>query len=314
MLLLSDLGRVDLNHLVCFVALYEARSVTRAGARIGLSQSATSHVLRHLREALGDPLFVRDGRQMVPTARAEALIGPVREGLATLGRALEAPAGFDPATTTRAFRMASVDLFDALVLPRLLARLGAAAPGLTLTVTRLGPATATELERGERDLAVVPVLPGAPPVTGAVREKTLLHDGFVSFCRRGHPAEAALPRSLPAWCAAGHLLVSPAGSGDGVVDRALVATGHRRRVVLRVPDFAAALAVVAETELVLTAPASMRALAGPGLVGFAPPVALPGHRVVLRWSERVHRDPGVAWLRGQLAAVVGGLPAAASLS
>src|ERR1043165_7302553 len=92
----------DLNLLRLFDVLLEERSVTRAGARLGLSQSAVSHALGRLRHNLGDDLFVRTAAGMIPTARAKEWGPPVRAALAQLQAAIT-PQGFDPATTDRRF-------------------------------------------------------------------------------------------------------------------------------------------------------------------------------------------------------------------
>jgi DNA-binding transcriptional LysR family regulator len=292
---LSALSCVDLNHLVAFLALYEARSVTRAGHRLGLSQSAVSHILRHLRARFDDPLFVRMGRDMAPTPRADALAGQVREGLATLGRALAEPDGFDPAGSARSFTLASLDLFDALVLPRLVSLLAERAPGCRLRVR--GPVPRAALEAGEVDAQVLPVLPGAAdaPDTGPLRTVGLLRDGWSVYLRAGHALAEGL--DLDAFCAARHLLVSPSGEGAGAVDRALADLDRTRHVAARIPAFAAALGIVAGSDLVLTAPASLARLAGADVVVREPPLPLPGHAVTLVWSERVHADPGSRWFR-----------------
>ena len=122
---------IDLNLLAAFDALAEERNVTRAAARAGVTQSAMSHTLRRLRDLLGDPLLVRGGGGMVLTPRAEALRAPLRAALAELARVLDEPAQFDPATSTRGFRVVAPDLFDMLALPRLLPRLAAQAPGMS---------------------------------------------------------------------------------------------------------------------------------------------------------------------------------------
>ena len=70
-----DISRIDLNLLVVFEALLEHQSVTRAGGAIGLSQPAMSAALAKVRVLFDDPLFVRAGGGMKPTARAEALAG-----------------------------------------------------------------------------------------------------------------------------------------------------------------------------------------------------------------------------------------------
>src|SRR5688500_13095997 len=86
--LTEQLARIDLNLVVAFDALARERNVTRAAARVGVTQSAMSHALRRLRDLLGDPLLVRGQAGMLLTPRAEALQVPLRSGLITLGRAL----------------------------------------------------------------------------------------------------------------------------------------------------------------------------------------------------------------------------------
>ena len=73
-----NLGGIDLNLLVALDALLSERSVTRAAQRVGLSQPGMSNALARLRRVFGDPLLVRRGAALVPTARAVALAGPVR--------------------------------------------------------------------------------------------------------------------------------------------------------------------------------------------------------------------------------------------
>src|SRR5919206_42470 len=90
-----DPERLDLNLLRVFAALDAERHVTRAAARLGLTQSAVSNALRRLRAAFDDELFQRTPAGMEPTALAReveaaleaegcAIVGPVP----TVGRAL----------------------------------------------------------------------------------------------------------------------------------------------------------------------------------------------------------------------------------
>ena len=98
---------IDLNLLRLFDALAEERSVTRAGARLGLTQSAVSHALNRLRHVLQDELFVRGPDGMRPTARAEEIAPRLRHGLHQLQQAL-APVTFTPADTQRRFTIADL--------------------------------------------------------------------------------------------------------------------------------------------------------------------------------------------------------------
>jgi len=90
---------LDLNLLVVFDAVAQARSATRAGARLNMTQPAISHALARLRGALQDELFVRTPEGMESTPYAERLAGPVRACLEGLAAALDGAATFDPATT-----------------------------------------------------------------------------------------------------------------------------------------------------------------------------------------------------------------------
>lgn len=100
-----NFATLDLNLLRVFNAMLDVRNTSRAGERVKLSQPAVSAALSRLRHAIGDQLFLREGNRMVPTARAEAMAGPVRAALSALERAMAAPDPFDAATAVRHFRL-----------------------------------------------------------------------------------------------------------------------------------------------------------------------------------------------------------------
>src|SRR4051812_9289336 len=127
-----NLGGLDLNLLVALDALLSERSVTRAAQRVGLSQPGMSNALARLRRLLNDPLLVRQGATLVPTARAEALIGPVHEALELIRRALDAPLRFDPATDRRSFRLSCSDYSVLMLIGPLVRALAADAPGVVV--------------------------------------------------------------------------------------------------------------------------------------------------------------------------------------
>src|SRR4051812_48254949 len=115
-----NVSGLNLNLLVLLDALAEERNVTRAARRVGLTQSAASNALAQLRLLLRDPLFVRARRGVVPTERALALAGPVRQALQLLETALEGSQGFDARTARRTFVLAASDYAEYVVLPPLL--------------------------------------------------------------------------------------------------------------------------------------------------------------------------------------------------
>ena len=135
MQLMNDLRRIDLNLLVILDALLSEQHVTRAAERLHLSQPAVSHALARLRDLLGDPLLVRQGGALVPTARALELAAPLAEALAQV-QALLAPNRFDPASAKRRFRVAMSDYSAAIFLPGLVRTLRREAPGIDLQIVQ----------------------------------------------------------------------------------------------------------------------------------------------------------------------------------
>ena len=299
------LHRIDLNLLVALDALACERSVTKAAERAGVTQSAMSHTLRRLRELFDDPLLVRGRGGMVLTPRAEALTVPLRSGLVSLARTLAAPEPFAPEHASRTFRIVSPDLFDTLVLPTLLRRLTQEAPAVDLAVVPAPRRLADSLETGDVDLAIHPVLLDPHPfdigtrVDPELQSRTLFRDSFQCFLRNDHPALSGRSRlTVKAYARLKHILVSPGGEGPGLVDRFLEEKGERRRIVLRVPHFATALEVVAQSDLVLTAPSSLAECSPASALASRPaPFAIPEHAITMIWHPRFREDPAHQWLR-----------------
>lgn len=303
------LTQLDLNLVTALDVLLAERSVTQAAKHLSVSQSAMSHTLGRLRDLLDDPVLIRVKGGMAPTPYAEALVEKVRPALSLLSRALHSPPIFDPATSTRTFRIAAPDIFCSLAAPAMWNRTSRQAPNVNLVFGPRTERTTAALAAGDVDVAVMARLdvPSNEQRSDLMR-RTLLRDSFVSFVRREHPLCALLnkrrsKKSLRAFAQAAHVLVSPDGHGKGVVDEALQGQGLERRIALRVPNFQSALIAAARTNLIVTAPAMLAAhdvdktLRPTPLVTIRPPLDLPRHFVDLVWHKRVGADPGHRWLR-----------------
>src|SRR6185436_4145661 len=121
------LGRMDLNLLKIFDAVFEDRNLVLAGRRLNLSQSAVSHALTRLRELVGDDLFLRTGKGLVPTGRATDMAPALRDSL----RRIEAALGvepFSPELSSRRFVIAANDHVTAVIIAPLSRQLQEAAP------------------------------------------------------------------------------------------------------------------------------------------------------------------------------------------
>ena len=298
----DTLAAIDLNLVVALDALLDERHVTRAAARLGITQPAASHALARLRALLGDPLLVRGARgAMMPTPRAEQLAPAVRKVLVELAGALRGEV-FEPATARHTFRIGAGDYAELVLLPRLIERLGRIAPGIDVWVhTFLGHGDA-ELGTGALDVVLGPPRGNARPA--GTYEKVLFDESFTCIVRAGHPL-AGSRMTLARYCAASHLLVAPRGLPGSFVDDALAAVGRVRRVALAVPHFLVVPYIIAGSDLVATLATRLAAqfAEGFGLVTMPPPLALPRFEIALAWHERSHHDAPHRWLREQLLAV-----------
>jgi DNA-binding transcriptional LysR family regulator len=294
---------LDLNLLVALRALLVERHVTRAAARVRLSQPAMSHALARLRALLGDPLLVRTPKGMQPTPRAAAMREPLERALEDLGRLL-APQAFDPKTSAQRFRVSTSDYAELVLLPSLAARVWAEAPGVDLAVSVFAGGAVAALGDDRIDLVITPPLGGGEPAPG-LHQQRLFDERFVCVVREDHPL-ARRRMSIDDFAALPHALITPRGqSARGAVDDALEAIGKRRRIALEIPHFLVAPHVVRETDVVLTLAARVARLMAPmlGLRVLPPPLEVPGFSMAMLWHERSHADPAHAWLRRRIAEV-----------
>lgn len=289
--------RVDLNLLVVFEAVVTESSVSRAARRLHLSQPALSHALTRLREAFGDPVLVRNGRHMAPTPAALAALPEVRSLLAHAGQLFAQGGRFDPQRVERTVRIGTSDYAGVAVMPPVLTQLRAAAPRLRLHLQHAGRTDAPGLLRaGQLDLA----LGVFNTLTPDLASVPLLEEPYVCAVAPG----VRLPRTEAEYLQRQHLNVLVTGEAMGLIDEALARRGQVREVALSVAHFAAALQLLAATDLVYTGPAGLlRPAAKARLVRCGPvPVELPPFRTQMAWSRRSEDDPALQWLRRLMAA------------
>lgn len=288
---------LDLNLLRALDALLAERHVTKAAARIGISQPAMSHALARLREVFKDPLFVRTNAGMVPTPRAEAAIAPLGRALEELGRVVAPPSAFDPATAKATFRIGSADYVELVLFPPVLAAMWKAAPGIDVRLMPYAGVGTELLEEDRVDMIVGPTQ--ARNERRGIFVQRLFKERFVCVVRKNHP-RVGKRLTLDTFVSLPHALISPRGERGGIVDDALARVGKKRRVAVTLPHFLVAPFVVRETDVVLTlAERIVRAIPHTDLEVFAPPpeLGLEGFEMSLLWHERRRADPSHAWLR-----------------
>jgi DNA-binding transcriptional LysR family regulator len=289
-----NLAQIDLNLFLVFEVIYTEGNLTRASEILHVTQPAVSNALARLRQTLGDPLFVRSGRSMVPTPAAQNLIGPVREAMRQLQGGIATRARFDPATANRVFHLAMRDLTASLVMPTLMRRLRERAPQLRLQCHELERREAErELAAGKLDFAI----DSTPLGRGRLNGLPLLHGDYVCVMRRGHPlGRRAL--TLERYLALPQVTVSGRERGLSYIDLALGRIGAQANTVLRLPHYQPAFHVVLSSDLALSAPRSLAAWYDVEVKEL--PFEVPRQDSQLYWHLNAEHDPAHVWLRGQI--------------
>lgn len=296
---------IDLQLLLAFESLMKERQVTRAAKAIGVSQPAMSHILSRLRSQFQDPLLVRTTRGMEPTPRALQLVEPIRLALRQVREVFHAPAGFDASTAEHAFNIRMGDMNEFLVLPSVLRTMEKEAPGVALTVNHLSPAeTVKALDSGEVDFGISALLTHPK----SIRSVDLLTDRMVCIMRRGHPC-AKKPLTLGAFLKLRHINIVQAIADTRFVEDELARRGLRRNVVLNIPHWLAAPAIVETTDLVtaLSERMARRFNQGGQFVLRELPIGKRDLVWRLYWHRRYDALPAHMWMRDMVRRVCAGI-------
>lgn len=288
--------RIDLNLLPVALAIYEEKSVTAAGRKLGMSQPATSAALNRLRETFSDQLFVPTANGMAPTPRALSLIKPIKAILSKVNEDVLQTELFDPATTTAKFSFVMSDIGEMVFLPRLLERIQQAAPHASISSFTLSVAeTAEALEKGDVDLAI-----GYFPdlQTNNFFQQRLFSHSFTCLIRSEHPYRGD-GFNMTQFLELGHAVIKSEGRSQELFELFLEKKRIERRIVLSTPHFMSIPFILSKSDLVATVPLAV----GASFAEFAsirlirPPVEIPTFDLKQHWHRKYKDDPKNKWLR-----------------
>jgi DNA-binding transcriptional LysR family regulator len=286
---------LDLNLLRVFLAIWDLRSLTAAGQRLGLTQPAISHALRRLRDRFDDPLFVCTTNRMLPTDTAVRLHEPLDQALGLINRTLQERAAFDPQLTARTFRIAMSDVSETYYLPRLMTKLMRAAPLLRLDIVPLSvDSVVAAMRAGEVDLA----LGFLKNLERECDSRALFDDRMICMIRSGHPlARAKLTKA--SFANLRYVHAGSAAPGHQIVEQWLADAGIRRDIAIRLGHFTVAPEIVRRTDLAVIFPESLgRQLNRAQAFRLLPlPFDLPAIEIKVHSHPRFASDKGVGWLR-----------------
>lgn len=298
-----NFANFDLNLLRVLDAVLQERSTTKAGQRLGLSQSAVSNALSRLRHGIGDELFIRRGNQLVPTDFAASLQDELCGELNRLERLLTVNDTFDPEQAEGTFKISGSDFFAELLMPPLGDLLNKTAPGIRAQLVDLVPYDyINSLERYEADLALIP----DTDLPDWISREVLFYSAFVVIARKANPAVTDLPVSEPMpledFCSLSHVLFSPEGKLAAMGDEALARVGKSRNVAMTLPVFSGVCRVVSESDLIALVPGQLAQKVAPnfGLKVFRPPFEINPALIIAIWHKRSEENPMAKWMRQQI--------------
>ncbi|MES2944145.1 MAG: LysR substrate-binding domain-containing protein [Pseudomonadota bacterium] len=293
-----NINTVDLNLFLVFQAIYTTRSVTLAGDRLGMTQSAVSNALKRLRERFNDPLFVRTPVGMVPTPLATRLIEPIGEGLTKLNQAIDQSRTFDPSSSNQVFRIAINDIGQLVLLPPLLAAVRAVAPRIRFETVEVSPANCRQLlVEGRVDLAI-----GSwQPLGSGIYQQRLFEESYVALLGMHHPLKGD-KLLLHEYLATEHVVYRPSGASYDALQEALADLNvlDQRKVVLTAAHALGLSAVVASSNLLLSVPERLaQTMVSPrtDLRIARLPFEVKPFPIKQQWHEQFHADAGHQWLR-----------------
>lgn len=297
-----DIRSLEIGMLRTFDALMRERSVSRAAARLFLSQPAVSASLNRLRRTFSDPLFTRTAHGVLPTGKALALAVQIEKVLTDVAALLEADQAFDPGASSRIFRIAGSDHASHLILPALGRSL--AACGSTVRLVWEPPGTwplADRLRKGELDLAVVARI--YPPRDVAL--VTLYEDHYVYVTRHGHPS-AGQPVTLDSFCETPQVFLGYGTSAlEDVIDETLAKSGRQRLTQIAVSSFGQIVHLLQHSDHAAVIASRVAQTHADKLYAQPLPFELPSYRLLVCMDARASADAGIQWLKSRIFEIVG---------
>ena len=296
----NELRKADINLMVVFETLMQERNVTRAAEKLFLGQPTISAALNRLRALFNDPLFIRVGHRMEPTARAQEIIHHLSPALDAMSVALSLTRDFDPASSDMTFRIGLSDDVEYSLLPPLLRAIRKEAPGVVFVIKQVNYWNVSELLMSG-DITVGVCLTRELPANA---KRKLLRWVKPMVVRADH---SATPMTLDEYCTRPHVVVSHVANISSFADEWLDAIGRKRHAVLSVPQYSTLPALMAGTDLLCNLPDHLtEAMASTGLLfGEELPFITPNLELSMVWLSVMDTDPAERWLRKRLEEFMG---------
>ncbi|MCY1505097.1 Nodulation protein D 2 [compost metagenome] len=287
-------NNLSISQLTALVVILEVRNLSHAATKLGTSQSALSRHLAQFREALGDPLLVRQGRQYILTERGAALLEPIKSVLGQL-QDISTPSEFSPSTCERRFSIAGSDHVAQYILPGLLKDLASVAPKVSVDFCPWQANRFDWLASGKVDLATSMIEDTPADYHGRV----IGEDVAVCCMRSGHPLATEKSLSVEQFLHWPHMKITTGGDKDSFVEAYLRKHSLQRNMKLTVPYYSAALGVIQGSDMLLMLPEHIARKWAEQVAVCWRPLEFVRHefRYWVVWHSRTHSSPEQQWFR-----------------
>lgn len=293
-----ELRVLDMNLLLVFEAIYRHRRINMAAGELAISPSALSHALSRLRTTLNDELFIWQGSNMQPTAKAHVIAPGLSAALNAMSESLRSANVFCPETSIQNFRFAVTDYTAAVFFPAFVTRLQQTAPGVSVkTVYSTGHDSLEDLVSGKVDFAIGFQTPEMSHHSQLCVIEGFMDDYVVAVSSRHPRIRAGL--TLEQFLAEGHVVVNPWNEARGVIDLQLAKMNIRRRTVVELPSLLSAPAIVANSELITTLPerAITTLFSSEALTCFTVPFSVSPYALNVYYHNGRSVTPGHYWMK-----------------
>lgn len=290
-----DLHRIDGHTLRIFSSVCQTKSVSRTAEIFELNQSTISHSIDKMRAAVGDQLFVKSGRGIIPTEKSLILYTRVQRILADIEGLLEAD-NYDAAYDSKPFRIGLPSPAFLQDMKKLHSSLTASSPDARLELCRLVPRSrvAEMLELDEADLTIS---------VGSFR-----YPATLNYCRYGSdefvvfydPEVREEIRTVEEYSSARHGLVDHGGNMKSVVETSLLEMNLKRKITMIAPTTSMLGDLIKGTDIIATMPKRLADSAFSTLSYSTPPLELPDVVYDLVWHRRYEYSGRNSWLREKM--------------
>ncbi len=292
----TNLYNLDLNLLLVLDAIHGEKSLTRAGEKLHLTQSAISHALARLRTHFDDRLFIREGNRMEPTPLCSALHESIDPALKQIVSSIEDRGKFDPGKSTRCFRLGISDYLCTLLLPQILSQVEAEAPGVSIHIAQPTYEQRTPMmQEGKLDIFLGTKRNYSPFIKG----EYLFSDREICVVRNDHPQVGKAVRE-DELASLNFLAFSLSETGQGFLEEYLYRKGLGHRIKLTVQQEVTIPHLVSKSNLVGTMAERLALHFSEFLpIRTAPlPLEDTSFDICQHWHSRSETDAANNWIRG----------------